>query len=201
MQSYCRRCRNLASTEYPCKKCGSESTMAHTHCGETHWSGLGSDEQHSLANCPETHIHPHKGLHDHDDAGATVNDEPPPRIQFRDREAWFLLMPWVSRVRGKVQCEAHTSWAYGKPKNRCKNMAKYRYRPLKTSFMKKGAYCWAHATGVDMNENERIKRWAAKNPPPWRNDEELETYRDRDFYDRRNIDALGDGEASGGEEA
>lgn len=177
MQSVCRRCRSLASTEYPCKVCGSDSSMAHTHCAEpfhyaTPADGERDPNRHYWADCSETHIHPHLGLHEHDADGNIVGDAPLARRSFAEREAYLLTAPWISLVHGMVRCDSN---AHGRSsmsnRPRCKNRGKYRYRALKRSWSKSGNYCWSHLPMFnDMEEEARWDRFIKKNPPEWKDD-------------------------------
>jgi hypothetical protein len=190
-------CGSLASSERSCAKCGSDNPMWHSHCDEMHVMPSGNPEidaqRHTIYNCAMGHMHPHKGFHDHSADGETMNDEPPKRIPFKDREAYFLTIPWVTRVRGNVQCEG-ICWGKSSMSRRvrCKKKAKYHYRPLKKSMMERGKFCWDHVHGFDMDEDERIRRWTRRNPPPWTGSENNS---DRDADDRRNLDSTPDAEA------
>ena len=180
-------CGRLASSLRACKVCGSDNPMRHTHCDEMHVMPSGSPEidaqRHTIYNCALSHMHPHEGFHDHAATGEMLLDGPLPSIPFAEREAWLLSMPWVSRVRGSVPCDG-VCWSKSSMKTRvgCKKRGKYRYRPLKASWVSKGNFCWVHLPVHDQNEEMRIDRWRAKNPPPWTRGVILD---DRDAADRR----------------
>lgn len=167
----CGPCGYFASTEKPCTHCGSQEPMRHTHeCAATHYYTVspmkeGTPEAHDIRQCPNMHVHPHAGRHDHTDTGSI---EIPTRVSptREERIAFILTIPWISKVRGKhVPCDGYTS---SRKDKKCRNNAKFKYRALKRSmFTSSGNYCWSHLPIHDMEEESRFHRWLAKNPIPW----------------------------------
>jgi hypothetical protein len=103
-----------------------------------------------------------------------VSDQP--SVPLEDRKAYVETVPWVKRLKKKVQCDG---WM---PKNKkCKNPAEWSYRWTSSrnwrNTQKRQHFCWNHLSSRglygDMQEEARWQRWQEKNPPPWRKDDDV----------------------------
>lgn len=129
--------------------------LFHSHCGETHWSGDTSPGVHSFNNCTMMHSHPHSGPHEHE-TPAFVSI-----ILLKHHEAYLLTVPWIRAIRGSMPCEWTTE--------RCNKRGRYHYVPIRSSHSMKGNFCANHLPiSHNYGESQRLDRWMAKNPPPWR---------------------------------
>lgn len=93
-------------------------------------------------------------------------------------------LPWVTRIPattcdglkwGTVALRDLYPWGPGRSnpargiqeRSKCKNIARWHFKPLKKSYAKEGNYCYSHvlSQGVyhDMDEQARTNKWYEKN--------------------------------------
>ena len=102
-----------------------------------------------------------------------------------NRKLDLARLPWVTPLKAPQPCEGIKygtvatrdlfPWGPGRSnpargiqdKSRCKNLAHWRFKGLKRDGGRSGTYCWAHLMSMgiygSMNEDERSRRWYAKN--------------------------------------
>jgi hypothetical protein len=100
----------------------------------------------------------------------------------------FAKLPWVKYIKaGKHDCERYRNKAPmmmnypNRPglrrvtpeelealrkKFKCKNSARWVYKPLKKSMARGGTLCWVHMLAeIDMDEEVRIRKWLDRHHP------------------------------------
>lgn len=186
MMTRCQ-CGKMASTNHPCKVCGSFRPMLHCHdqTHVSHWRGGNPGWTARLEDGTEVpcvidgasrpnataHIHPHEIGHDetpmHDWWIPETWMVAVPRRNKVERKAYrtkvLAMIPWVKHDPDFTgQCE-YRLWS---PNRRCKRRATWHFKALKRSHAKDGSFCLTHLDTMlfygDQDEKMRFDYW-------WRN--------------------------------